>query len=261
MAMAAVADSQFSIGRVVSRTFAVIGQNAVPFLVLSFLAVLPVELLNYFFGILTTARGGVTFATQSGSFWLTLAAVYVAAVLFSMVLQASLVHGTIKDLNGERASVGEMLSTGLRLFFPLVGFAIVSTLGVGLGFVLLIVPGLILMTVWSVGIPVLVTERTGVFDALGRSGDLTRGHRWSIFGLLIVFYIGVFAVSMMARPLFGVAALGSSLSGVSVAYLVFDLVYRMAVAVIAATGFACLYYELRASKEGVGPQQLASVFD
>ena len=63
---------------------------------------------------------------------------------------------------------------------PLIGFGILFGIGVAIGFVLLIVPGLILLTFWSVGAPAIVVERLGAIDAFGRSWHLVRGDAWSV---------------------------------------------------------------------------------
>ena len=56
----------------------------------------------------------------------------------------------------------------------LIVFAILSGIAVGIGFILLIIPGLYLMTIWSVGAPAIVAERRGALEAFGRSHDLVR---------------------------------------------------------------------------------------
>jgi hypothetical protein len=84
--------------------------------------------------------------------------------------------------------------TGPRAIFsrvaPLLGSLVVAGilagLGVAAGLVLLIVPGLFLLTIWSMLSPVIVLERSGVGAAFGRSRALVRGHGWRVFGLILV---------------------------------------------------------------------------
>src|SRR5258708_17090641 len=54
---------------------------------------------------------------------------------------------------------------------------------------LFIVPGLILYMMWSVATPACVVERLGPFRSMARSRALTKGHRWKIFGLLLLTLI------------------------------------------------------------------------
>jgi hypothetical protein len=46
----------------------------------------------------------------------------------------------------------------------------------------------------------------------------------------------------------------------NVTYVVAASVLRIITTIISTVGIASLYYELRSSKEGIGPEQLASVF-
>jgi hypothetical protein len=69
------------------------------------------------------------------------------------------------------------------------------------GFLALIVPGLILITIWAVVAPSIVVEDKGVFEAFGRSRELVRGNGWRVFGtivlafLIVVVVAGVFGVT------------------------------------------------------------------
>ena len=62
-------------------------------------------------------------------------------------------------------------------------------LGILVGFILLIVPGLFLLTIWAVVAPVTVLERPGIFAAFGRSRELVRGHGWTVFGALVLVFL------------------------------------------------------------------------
>ena len=54
---------------------------------------------------------------------------------------------------------------------------------------LLIIPGLILLTIWAVFAPAIVIERIRVIDAFGRSRELVRGNGWPVFGVIIVAFL------------------------------------------------------------------------
>ena len=49
----------------------------------------------------------------------------------------------------------------------------------------MIVPGLILITIWAVVAPSIVVEDKGVFEAFGRSRELVRGNGWKVFVAII----------------------------------------------------------------------------
>jgi hypothetical protein len=110
----------------------------------------------------------------------------------------------VRDLRDGRrdSSVRDLTRTVLPMMGPLVGEGVLYGLGVFFGTLLLIVPGLYLATVWAVAAPVIVIERLGVFDALGRSRQLVKDNGWRVFWTIIiagtialVFYLGFLAVA------------------------------------------------------------------
>ena len=81
---------------------------------------------------------------------------------------------------------------------------VLFAIGVGIGFILLIVPGLYLMTIWCVVAPATVIEHPGVFAAFRRSRELVRGYGWAVFGVILGIFFAVVLVSIIA----GLAASG-----------------------------------------------------
>ncbi|HWW26327.1 MAG TPA: hypothetical protein VNZ85_10580 [Caulobacter sp.] len=131
----------FDMGRVISGTFAVIGRNFVPF---ALLALLLGGLPSLLVGLFNLRFPDDPPALQPG--WIGGSLVGGLAMLAAAyVLQAAIVHATVTDLNGRRVVLGDSLKVGVRNCLPLIGLAILTGLGVAIGFVLLIVPGLILM--------------------------------------------------------------------------------------------------------------------
>jgi hypothetical protein len=66
---------------------------------------------------------------------------------------------------------------------------ILAGLGIFLGLLLLIVPGLVLLTWWVVIIPVIALERTSAGAAFGRSRELVRGYGWNVFGVIVLTFL------------------------------------------------------------------------
>lgn len=79
-------------------------------------------------------------------------------------------------------------------------------LGIVLGFVFFVVPGLIALTFWAVISPVIVVERAGAFTAFGRSQELVRGNAWQVFGTVLVGFL------VVAAGIVGTAALAAALA-------------------------------------------------
>jgi hypothetical protein len=108
-------------------------------------------------------------------------------VVGSTWLQGAFVYAVQDARDGSfDASLGQVFSRVSSSILPLLVAGLLAGLGIALGFVLLIVPGLILLTIWAVIAPVIVIEKTRALDAFGRSRALVRGHGWTVFGIVLV---------------------------------------------------------------------------
>jgi hypothetical protein len=102
-------------------------------------------------------------------------------------LQGALVEA-VTDIRDGRADLS-MAETFRRVqphLLTLIGAGLLAGIAILIGLILLIVPGLYLMTIWSVLIPVIVLERKAVFEAFGRSRELVSGNGWNVFGVVII---------------------------------------------------------------------------
>lgn len=165
----------------------------------------------------------------------------VIAVLFwaLIVLYQGMVVKLVQDVQDGRRdhSVGDLLRSVSPVFWPLVAVSILFGIGVGIGFVLLIIPGLILMVIWSVVAPVTVLERPGVFAAFGRSRELVRGNGWNVFGVIVLVFLAVVVVSIAA-------GLASAPLG-SVGRALVQWAVNAALAPVTALSASVLYFALR----------------
>lgn len=253
------AAGQFSVGRVVARTFEVFGQNFVPFLILATISIVPAVLLSF-----VVARFQPVSATPAVFPTLTSGLMMILAgtlqLIMAYFLQGALVQGTVTTLSGKPASFSECLSTALRRLPRLIGLGILTALVFGLGFLLLVVPGFILITMWAVVGPVCVVEDKTIASCFSRSTELTRNHRWAIFGLLFAFALICLAAGLALLPLAGLSRPPHSPLPGNGVYWLANAVVQIITSSIGAVGIASVYYELRTIKEGVGPEQLAAVF-
>lgn len=97
------------------------------------------------------------------------------------------IYAVLRDLDGAKPGFAESQAAGFRLFWPMLGIAILSSLGIGVGMLFLLVPGVFLAMMWSVALPARVAEGPGVGASMHRSRTLTKGYRWPIFALYLVF--------------------------------------------------------------------------
>jgi hypothetical protein len=261
MTAAEVSPPRLQPGRVVQLAFGVIGRHLALFVGLAIVIAIPLFIfqLTVVNLALDAAAGVMDFnpATLFGGF-----AVY---LLCYVVVQGATIHATVADLTGRPVAIGESLAVGLREFLPLIGIAILFALGVFVGLILLVIPGIILMLMWSAAIPARVVERTGILDSFGRSRALTRGNKWRIFLVFVIFVVLEIALGMVIGAIvlvFGVAdAAAGAFAPTTIARAVGETIVNSIVAIVGSALIAALYYELRVTKEGIGPEALASVFD
>lgn len=128
-----------------------------------------------------------------------------------------------------------------------------------LAFIALVVPGLVLYTMWWVAVPVAVLERPGAVASLRRSAELTKGFRWRIFALFLGFLLAVVGGGVL---IFGIG-LSADLGAVAVDSISIVAGWILSAAFMAtqAVLVAVSYYQLRVVKEGVGIDEIAAVFD
>ena len=115
-----------------------------------------------------------------------------------------IVRGLHTDGDDE-ASITEVLARASGKIWKLVWLSIVSALGIGLGFLLFVVPGVVLMTRWAVSVPVAMLEEGSARDALRRSREIVSGNGLSVFKVL--FAVG--ALTALVQIPFGLSAAGA----------------------------------------------------
>ncbi len=217
-------------GRVLSETFAVYRGNLGPLLGS---ALVVFAIAGIFFALLVESE-------KTGLQVLAIPLEFAATALYT-----GFVVKLVQDVRDGRrdSTVGDLFSAAVPAILPLVAFTILYGLGVVFGFLLLVVPGLILLTIWSLGPAAIVVERIGPLKAFGRSRRLVSGNGWSVF--LVLFVAGVIAVAASL----GLEALVSAIAdGVAVAYVA-TVVASALTAPIAALAVAIMYFDLGGGRE------------
>ena len=179
----------------------------------------PLEVGAYV-GVLSVFGIGVDFLTREPEFFADAPAETIVAGAFGMVavviiLMVILSYLLVAALLRSR---GEVPQAGSR-FWAYIGYTIVAGLGVLLGFLLLVVPGLILMTRWIAAPGYVVGRERGITEALRDSWDLTSGKAWPIFGGIVLIFVanamisGVFEGIALTMPT-TIALIASTVSNV-----------------------------------------------
>jgi hypothetical protein len=165
--------------------------------------------------------------------------------------QGMVVEATRDILDGRRDhTIGTLFRSAAPFIAPLLVVGVLAGIAIGLGLLLLIVPGLILLTIWAVIVPAIVIERIGVFDSFGRSRELVRGNGWGVFGVIVVLFLLNFALRVGINAIVGGAS-DDSFAG----YAIAELVVNVLVVPLTAIAATVLYIELRRLKGEPLPEE------
>jgi hypothetical protein len=84
------------------------------------------------------------------------------------------------------STIGELYSrVGPRLP-ALIAAGVLAAIGIGIGFILLIAPGLFLLTRWCLIVPAIVLEEKSAGDSFGRSNGLVKGASWPVLAVIVI---------------------------------------------------------------------------
>jgi hypothetical protein len=170
-----------------------------------------------------------------------LALVSLLVSVVAITLFTGMVVELVADVQDGRrdATAGALLRAATPVFGKLVLVGVVAGIGIVLGLILFIVPGLILITIWSVAAPVVVLERPEGLGALARSRELVRGNGWQVFAVIFILFILVTIVA-------GAIDAGAESASAGVG-LVVRVIVGILTAPLSALAAAVLYFELRGS--------------
>jgi hypothetical protein len=161
------------------------------------------------------------------------------ALLLTSLISALHIHAVAVIGDGGRPRLLDVAKRGVRVLPVVFAAQLVAGLGIAVGFVLLIVPGVILMIRWAVVAQAAAIENVDWLGALRRSGELTRRSYLHAFGLLLV--IGVVgigleraAIAVSSGPVnapqvllvIAVVTISRSFAALTTAILFFDLSAR-----------------------------------
>jgi hypothetical protein len=169
------------------------------------------------------------------------AAIALGVSLVTSVFFQGLVVTFVRDVEaglppGTEPSVGALLRSVAPVVGPLILASLLAAAGVVLGLVLLVVPGLILLTIWAVVAPVVVIERPGVLASFSRSQALVRGHGWQVFATLLLLVLLVLVAALVG------GAVATGVGEVAGSFVL--VVFGALASTVLALGAATLYFRL-----------------
>ena len=240
-----------SLAELLDRTFQIYRNNFLLFAGIVAVAYLPMFVIRTGLVLAPKLLGvSATVALTVGVLLLiVLYLVGVAAAQSGTIIAVSAVHLsqpiTIREAYGR---VREMLG---RIVLLTIGLG----MAIGFGFLLLIVPGVILILMWALAVPVAVLEDASLGEAMSRSRALTAGHRGRVFMIFLVFsMLSGIVGAVLGSPLVVVALLNphanhESLVIVQVLTVVTSYISQILVTPLMTIAFSLMYYDERVRKE------------
>lgn len=235
---------QFSVGSVLSATFSTFFGRFVHFIPLALLCYVPVFILLVFTDGADSSGGSAFFENTLDTLC---ASIFTSIATYEVVMNAS----------GRHVTLGQTINAVVPRLWVVFLASLLYSLCIGLGLVLLIIPGLYIMTILFVIIPAIVVEGLGVGAGFSRSAELTRGYRWPIFGMVLILVAGTIGFAIGA-----VLAIESIFPGSTddASVLIGMTVVGVIIGVFSAIATAHTFVRLRIAKEGSTVQELADVF-
>jgi len=154
------------------------------------------------------------------------------------LISALHVHAVLDVREGREPRILLVARQGLRVLPVVAAASIVATLGMFVGFLLLVVPGVILWLRWFVVAQAAAVEQEGWLPALRRSAELVSGNYGYVF-------LVVLCLVLVGAPAVGVQLAFGAHSTAAVALLVTAFL-RTLIASFTALAGAVLYFDLRA---------------
>ena len=235
----------FRVGEVVTTSFSILFGNLLPF------GILFAVVMGMFFVPLILFTGLLTYLDAPDDLVLIITALLFYSWFFAV--PAAYARGVLHALEMGKLRIGICLTSGLAGFFSALPVTLVIAPAIGVGYLVFVVPGLILSVTWWVASTVAVIEGRSVFAALKRSAELTKGNGWRVFGVLVIWYL-INSVCVV------VASTIAALTGIvgEIVSLFLALPFMISFGSIFT---AVIYYRLRHEKEGPAVEPIASVFN
>jgi hypothetical protein len=235
-----------SAGSVLGRSLSVWGRNFVPFSAVALVAHIP----NFVLIAFTEApRPGERFRPlEAGNGFL--------SFVLSLAVTGAVTFGVFEEFRNRRVQTGQILRFGFRSMWQVFVTSFAVGLVTAVAMVCLVVPAIVASCGLWVAVPATVAEPGS--DRLGRSWELTRGHRFAIFAMLVVLLLFGLAVGG------GFALLAATRGLQALPYAASTLLFSLVNVLVSTFGSvvqAVSYHDLRVVKEGADPAQLAAVFE
>ena len=182
-------------GDVISPMLAVYRKHFTLVGILVLVAIVPEALLQY--GVFRFSASGPVAVADGSAVGMAVAGgllTWLVTMVGAALLSGSLAYAVVDVQRAGGASAGECLARGLKALPRVFLVSVISAAVTIVGYVLLIVPGVILSLMFAVCVPAAVVEGRGPVDAMKRSHELTSGYKGLIF--ITYFLWGLLATAL-----------------------------------------------------------------
>lgn len=254
---------RFDIGVVFDRFFKLIGENVLLFAVLGLIGTVGPALVAGLALLGLIGRTSIWSESFSRPLTSTIAIIAVTGVLvvfINMMTQSIIAEVAILRAVGKPVRAGQLISNAVRNAVPIFVILVLVVVFIALGTVALVIPGIFLAICLCVAIPAYVGQPgLGVWGAIMKSFELTRGNRWWLLLIGVVAWI----VSAVIQRTFGAMLVGLVLNDHLRYGLILQIVLALAGGIrnlILHVLAAATYVTLRQTKEPLAPDQTADIF-
>jgi hypothetical protein len=171
----------------------------------------------------------------------------VVSLIAAFWLQGALVRA-VEDVRDGRAdmSLGQTFESVRPHLGSIIVAGFLAGLAIVIGLILLIVPGLVLLTWWILIVPAIVLEGKSAGESFSRSRELVRGYGWNVFGVIILTLLIYIGISIVLRLIL------TPLADWLESFVASIVVGTLAIPLLAVT-WTLLYFRLREAKEPATP--------
>lgn len=248
------------LGDILSTAFEVYKANAAKLITIVAIVVVPLTFISAFIGGVVFAPKKETIVilnqsvetVSSRSVGVALLVGLIAAaisIIVSAILQAAIMRAAALSTVGDPVDVEASYKYGFARFGSVLLVSILVGLAVGIGFIFLIVPGVIFLAMFSVSIPAVVVENQRGTAAMRRSWNLVKGHFWHALGVIVV----AFLITAVIGGILG--AIGGNAWFLR---WIFQAIGQIITAPFSALVTVVLYLDLRARSESLTADTLRS---
>jgi hypothetical protein len=229
------------VGALFRESLGVFFQHAWLFILLSAAVVIPVEVAVEGVGLEMLWSS----YDESPSIAETAVPTVVGFLVMTPIITAICIYALHSIASGQRPSPGQVFVAGFEAFTPLFAAVLLAAIGIAIGFLALIVPGVYLAVRWYFVPQTVVIEAARGPAALTRSSQIVQGSWWRTFGLVLLANLAIAIPGfLLLAPFTAIAASSDQ----AVWSLVGTILTTSVTTPFVAVYSTLLYYDLLARK-------------